>query len=103
MLAAIELIEGHLPAERERYDFDIVLKYFFLKQVEIIGEASFKIDSAFKASHPEIPWKKIEGTRHILVHDYFDVDWDILWDIITMHVAPLRLEIAKLLHGSTED
>ena len=102
MLAAIALIEAHLPAERVLYDSNVVLKYFFLKQVEIIGEASFKIDTAFKASHPEIPWKKIEGTRHILVHDYFDVDWDILWDIITMHLVPLRLEITNLLHDSEE-
>lgn len=99
-MAAIDLIGAHMPATRDAYDSDVVLRYFFLKQVEIVGEAAFKIDATFKAGAPAVPWRKIEGTRHILVHDYFDVDWEILWDILTMHIAPLRHEIGKLLHDS---
>lgn len=102
MLDCMDLIGAHMPPDREAYDTNIVLKYFLLKQVEIIGEAAFKLDREFKASHPEIPWKKIEGSRHILVHDYFDLDWGILWDILTRHIGPLRQQIEAILHDAGE-
>jgi uncharacterized protein with HEPN domain len=74
-----------------------------LKQVEIVGGAVFKLDRKFKSDHPEVPWKKIEGTRHILVHEYFDVDWGVLWDILQWHIEPLRLQVQKILHDFNED
>jgi len=103
MLDAMNLIAEHFPENRDVYDEDVVIRYFLLKQVEIIGEASCKIDKDFKNGIPEVPWKKIEGTRHILVHDYFDVDWSILWDILTMHLMPLRGRIERAVHGIAED
>lgn len=103
ILESIRLIEAHMPQSREAYDADVVIRYFLLKQVEIVGEAAFKIDKAFKDEHPEIPWRKIEGTRHILVHDYFDVDWGVLWDIIQLHIEPLKTQVEIVLHGSGGD
>ena len=102
MLDCMDLIDEHMPANREAYDSNIVLKYFLLKQVEIIGEAAFKLDREFKARHPGIPWRKIEGSRHILVHDYVDLDWGILWDILTSHIGPLRKQLEAILHDSGE-
>lgn len=96
------LIQDYLPAERERYDADIVLKYFLLKQVEIIGEAVFKMDKVMKNANPQIPWQKIEGIRHILVHDYFDVDWGVLWDILHQHIQPLRESVKLILHDLSD-
>ena len=98
ILDSIHLFDEHLPANRGAYDSNIVLRYFLLKQVEILGEAAYKLSKDFKGRHPEIPWKKIEGSRHIFVHDYFDLDWGILWDILTLHIGPLRGQIEKLLH-----
>ena len=97
------LIREKLPATREAFDADIVLKFFMVKQIEIVGEAACKLDKAFKMAHPEIPWQKIEKSRHILVHDYFDVDWNVIWDIIHFHIEPLRLQVEVLLHDCAED
>lgn len=102
MLDCMDLIDAHLPPERTAYDANVVLRFFLLKQVEIIGEAAYKLDRDFKERHPKIPWKKIEGSRHIFVHDYFDVDWDILWDILALHIGPLRKGIEAILHDSGE-
>ena len=102
MLDAIELIEAHQPTEFSAYEADVVMRYFLLKQVEIIGEAAFKIEKDFKEARPSIPWRKIEGTRHILVHDYFDVDWSILWQILTEHMPSLKGELAQLVHSDDE-
>lgn len=59
-----------------------VLSRAIVRSLEIIGEASNKLDPDFKSNHPEIEWRKIIGTRHRLIHDYFGVDNDIVWDII---------------------
>ncbi len=102
MLDSMDLIDAHIPGDRPAYDSVVVMRYFLLKQVEIIGEAAFKLSSDFKDHHPGIPWSKIEKTRHILVHDYFDVDWDILWDILNLHLRPLRAQLEQLVHDCGE-
>lgn len=102
MLECMDLIIEHMPPDRGAYDSNIVLRYFLLKQVEIIGEAAYKLDRGFKDRHPEVPWKKIEGARHIFVHDYFDLDWSILWDILVLHIPPLRERISSMFHDSEE-
>ena len=97
ILDAINLIEVHGADDRLDFDGSVVIRYFCLKQVEIIGEAVFKLSDDLKGRHSEVPWKKIERTRHILVHDYFDVDWDILWDILQKHLPPLRSQVEVIL------
>ncbi|RYD69377.1 MAG: DUF86 domain-containing protein [Verrucomicrobiaceae bacterium] len=102
MADSIDLIDLHLPKTWEEYDADIVMKYFLMKQVEIIGEASTRISWDFKDQHPSVPWLGVEKMRHVLVHDYFDVDWRLLWDLVQTHVVPLRVQIATLLHEMGE-
>ena len=102
MVEAIDRALRHCPDFPE-FQANEVARYFLLKQVGIIGEAAFKLNRDFKADHPEIPWRKIEGTRHILVHDYFDVNWDTLWDIVETHLPTLRHQLGGLLGGSEEE
>jgi uncharacterized protein with HEPN domain len=97
ILDAISAIRRHPAANKNAYEQDEVLRFFYLKQIEIVGEATFKLSKAFKASHPEAPWHKISKTRHILVHDYFDVDWDIVWDILINHLESFRLQVQSIV------
>jgi uncharacterized protein with HEPN domain len=69
---------------------DAILSRAVIRSLEIIGEATTKIDEEFKAHHPHIEWKKIAGTRHRLIHDYFGVDYDIVWDIIINKLPQLQ-------------
>ena len=55
---------------------DEVLCRAIIRSIEIIGEASKKIDEEFKSDHPHIEWKKMAGTRDKLIHDYFGIDYD---------------------------
>ena len=76
-----------LEQEKNQHNLDElkqnrVLFYGLSKMVEIIGEAAYKITKEFKDSHPELPWRQIEGMRHILVHGYFSVSEEVLWDVI---------------------
>lgn len=59
------------------------------KIVEIIGEAAYKITKEFKENHTELPWKQIEGMRHILVHGYFSIIPEVLWDVIDNDIPTL--------------
>ena len=63
--------------------------YGFVKLVEIIGEAAYKLSRDFKTSHPQLPWQQIEGMRHVLVHGYYTVSPEMLWDTITYDIPPL--------------
>src|SRR4051812_46942778 len=97
VLDAIAAIQRHPIPNREEFDGDELLRFFIPKHVEIIGEAILKVSEELKAAHSDVPWTKVEKTRHILVHDYFDVNWDILWKIVTEHLAPLQSQIQAVM------
>lgn len=76
-----------LNEERDKHSLDSirqdrVLFYGLSKMVEIIGEAAYIITKEFKSEHSELPWRQIEGMRHILVHGYFSISAETLWDVI---------------------
>lgn len=75
---------------------DEVLSRAIIRSIAIIGEASKKLDAAFKAGHPEIEWKKMSGTRDRLIHDYLGVDFDIIWNIIEEKLPFLQDEINRI-------
>ncbi|MDD3407925.1 MAG: DUF86 domain-containing protein [Methanomicrobium sp.] len=76
---------------------DEVLKRSFLRSIEIIGEASKNIPSSFKDGHPEISWKDMAGMRDRLIHAYFSVDWDIVWDVVKKEIPKNKDLIQKLI------
>ncbi len=68
-----------------------------MMQFVVIGEAISRLDHTYKAHHPEIPWQKIKDFRNIIAHDYFGIDADEIWDIITNSLLPLEEKIIQLL------
>lgn len=67
-----------------------------LRRIEIIGEAVKKIPIALRKKHSTIEWKQIAGTRDILIHAYFAVDNDQIWNVIKKELEPLKAEVAKM-------
>ena len=57
--------------------------------VQLIGEAATKISEAGRVRVPELPWARIVGMRHILVHDYFKIDHDAVWRVVTEHIPQM--------------
>jgi uncharacterized protein with HEPN domain len=68
-----------------------------VKEIEIIGEAANKVSQAARRAHPQIPWQDVIGMRHHLIHVYFDIDLDILWDTVTKDLPPLIAGLEKTL------
>lgn len=67
------------------------------KSIEIIGEASKQIPASLKSKYPEVEWRRIAGTRDKLVHDYFDIDYELLWNIIQNKLPKLKLDIERII------
>ena len=67
-----------------------------IRNLAIIGEAAKNIPAETKRRHPKIAWRKITGLRDILVHEYFGVDSDILWDIVRNKIPDLRRKISRI-------
>ncbi|MBQ9178025.1 MAG: DUF86 domain-containing protein [Prevotella sp.] len=72
--------------------------YGYVKLVEIIGEATYKLTKEFRASHPDIPWDMMEGMRHVLVHDYYRISPDKLWDTVSDDIPTLKPMIEQLIN-----
>lgn len=68
-----------------------------IRNLEIIGEAVRKIPMEFRNGHPEIPWKIIAGMRDKLIHDYFGVNLEIVWEAVEKDVPTLKEKIERLL------
>jgi uncharacterized protein with HEPN domain len=82
---------------KEQVINDEVLCRAVVRSIEIIGEASKKIDDEFKSTNSHIEWKKIAGTRDKLIHDYFGIDYDIVWDIIENKIPDLDHFLKQLV------
>ena len=91
---AIEFAQGHT---RVRLDGDRKLVLALVKAIEIIGEAAFQVSQSTREQLPGIPWDDIIGTRHRLVHAYFDINLDILWRTVQDDLPPLREELREIL------
>jgi len=71
-----------------------------VRNLEVIGEAVKKLPAQVKREHPEVEWKKIAGLRDILVHDYFGIDRDIVWDVVQNKLPVLAEQVRRILDES---
>jgi uncharacterized protein with HEPN domain len=68
-----------------------------VRNLEVIGEAAKAVPEAIRSQHPEVDWKKITGLRNILIHQYFGVDAELIWDIIQNKLAALEEQIQAMM------
>ena len=97
ILDAIAEIRRYLPEDRESFDADPPRQSHIYRHIMIVGEASYRLSTGLKDQHPEIPWRQIEGMRHILVHDYFKVDWNEVYRTAASNIPALQPQIQAIL------
>lgn len=87
---------------KEGYDYETFIgdrktQDAIIRNIEIIGEAVKNISETLKEKYPEIAWKEIAKTRDKLIHAYFGVDLDIVWDIINIDISHLREQVKEII------
>lgn len=103
MLEMAELLER----EKARHSLkaiqeDRILFYGLTKIVEIIGEAAYMITREFKQANPILPWREMEGMRHVLVHGYYTVRPEVLWDVINNDIPAIIPILKRFLNDREE-
>lgn len=76
------------------------MQIWILHHLQIIGEAARSLTPDLKDKAPEIPWSKIIGMRHVLVHQYFEIDTEIVWSVVERDLPILKQHIQNLLERS---
>ena len=82
---------------RKEMDTNEMLSLSLVRLLEIIGEAANVVSTDFREKHSHIPWKKMIGLRNRLIHGYFDINLDIIWDTVVEDLPPLVLDLEKII------
>jgi len=100
ILDAISDIETFIESvSKEEFFKNKEKQYAVLRALEIIGEATKNLSKELKATHPEIPWKDIAGMRDKLIHEYFGVELQLVWETVKNNLPPFKRQISKILES----
>jgi uncharacterized protein with HEPN domain len=88
------LMEGKGRAD---FDSDEALRLALTHLVQIVGEAARRLSTEFRKNNPQFPWRAIVGMRHKVVHDYLNVDEEVLWKTISVELPTLITQLEALL------
>ena len=98
--AAREAMSFAAGRSRDDLDRDRMLVLAVVKDIEIIGEAASRTSAATRAAHPDVPWAQIIVMRNRLIHAYFDVDLQVVWDTVTGDLPLLIAMLEPLVRGA---
>jgi uncharacterized protein with HEPN domain len=96
-LEAIAAIDRYRARDRSAFEQDELLQVWFLRHLQLIGEAARRLPEEIRNLAPDIPWQKMIGMRNILVHGYFAIDLDVVWDAVQRDVPLLKPAVEALL------
>jgi uncharacterized protein with HEPN domain len=83
--------------ERQEFLADETLKRAFVRSIEIIGEATKHVPEEFRRQHPDFEWRAMAGMRDRLIHGYFGVDYELVWDVAVNKIPALKVRLTDLL------
>jgi uncharacterized protein with HEPN domain len=90
------------PIGKDEFLSDGTLRRAFVRSIEIMGEAAKAVPQEFRDKYYEIPWQSISGMRDRLIHGYFAVDFELVWDVVQRKVPPLREQLVAILGSESE-
>jgi uncharacterized protein with HEPN domain len=100
ILEAIELIEKYTTRGRQAFDGDELIQTWVVHHLQILGEATGKLSEQLRQTHTQVPWAVIKAMRNVLVHFYFGVDLEKVWDAVENHLPVLKAQVAAILGGA---
>jgi len=96
ILEALEKIERYTPRGKQAFENDEMFQVWVVRHLQIIGEAAGRISVDTQMRFPEVPWRKMIGMRHVLVHGYFEIDLEIVWAVIEKDLPSLKEQIQSV-------
>ncbi|QQR83657.1 DUF86 domain-containing protein [Candidatus Peregrinibacteria bacterium] len=100
MLDAIYELESYLKGRTfDLYQSDSMFRHACMSQLQIIGEAANHLSVDFKASHSQVPWQSIVDLRNVMVHEYFNLDDEVIWEILEHQVPELEIVLKNILNS----
>ena len=98
ILESIELINEYAKKFSEtQFHKDRLLQDAVIRRLEIIGEAVKNLPASFKVKYPDIPWRQMAGMRDILIHEYFDVDLFLTWQVVKQELPVVEKKLSEIL------
>jgi uncharacterized protein with HEPN domain len=91
------LIKAGTGLSYDKFAADETFRRAFVRSLEIIGEAAKKVPEDFRAQYPAVEWRAMAAMRDRLIHDYFGVDFELVWDVVQRRVPELKSQIADIL------
>ena len=103
IIEAAEKISIRAGKGRQAFDADEDVQIVLVHLIQVIGEAASGVSDELTSAHPEVPWRQIVAIRNRVVHGYFEVDLDILWDVATIDVPHLAGQVRTIQSGISTD
>ena len=99
---AIAFIEKFSTGKsKEDFCNDFMYRFSVERQLEIIGEAANNLSSSIKFKYTEVPWLQIISFRNFIVHEYFGLDLELVWNIVVKHIPEFKVQAGKILTDIT--
>jgi uncharacterized protein with HEPN domain len=89
----IELISSFSERGREAFFNDLIIQSAILHRLALLGEACRGVSAELREAHPEVAWPQIIAFRNIVIHEYFGIDLELVWAIVTEHIGALQAQL----------
>jgi uncharacterized protein with HEPN domain len=103
ILEAIERIERYIERGRTVFEQDELVQTWVLHHMQIIGEACRGLSHSFVTAHAKVPWSSIIGMRNVLVHHYFGIDLEAVWNACETNLPKLKADLELILRQMPDE